>query len=188
MHVRHATPDDIHAFAAMSARVQAKLTASGSLQEFGPLPVEVVAARVESGTAYVLDGGAGQILGGVFVAPVTDETESKMQLWGLAGLLDLPGTTYFLEKLMIEPGEQGHGLGYALLDGVKVMVLAAPGDTIVLDCWAGNDTLRAFYTRAGFHLHGVFPAGTPLGTFEVAVFTFRRNAGEPESAGGQEGE
>jgi len=185
MHVRHATPDDIHTIAAMSTRVQAKLTASGSLQEFGPLPVDVVAARVAAGTAYVLDGGAGQILGGVFVAPITDETESKMRLWGLA---ELPGTIFFLEKLMIEPGEQGYGLGYALLDGIKLLVLAAPDDTIVLDCWAGNDTLRAFYTRAGFHLHGVFPAGTPLGTFEVAVFVYRRRAENEESAGGQEGE
>lgn len=178
MQVRHATKDDVATMAEVSARVQAKLTASGSLQEFGPLPVKVVAERVVAGTAYVLDGGAGHIFGGVFVAPVTDETRPKMHLWDLAELLEQPGTTYFLEKLMIEPGEQGNGLGYTLLDGIKSLILAAPDDTIVLDCWAGNDTLRTFYTRAGFHLHGVYPAATPLGAFEVAVFTYRRNEGD----------
>ncbi|MGH2517968.1 MAG: GNAT family N-acetyltransferase [Ktedonobacterales bacterium] len=168
MRIRHAIPGDIPAIVAISARVQAKLTASGSLQQFGPLPVERVAAHVTAKTAYVLDSGAGHILGGVFVAPATSESHPVMRGWGLA---DHPGATYFLEKLMIEPEEQGHSLGYLLLEGARSLVLAAPGDTIILDCWAGNDTLRAFYTRAGFHLHGIFPAGTPPGAFAVAVFT-----------------
>lgn len=173
MHVRHATGEDIPVVVEMSRRVQAALTASGSLQEFGPIPVAVVAAHVAAGTAYVLTD-AGRILGGVFVVPATGVSHPIIRQWGLA---DLPGTTFFLNKLMIEPDEQSHGLGYLLLDGVRSLVLAAPSDTIALDCWAGSEKLRAFYTRAGFHLHGVFPAGTPAHPFEVAVFTSRRVAG-----------
>lgn len=172
MHVRYATGDDVPAIVAMSRRVQAALTAAGSLQEFGPIPVAVVAAHVAAGTAYVLVD-AGRILGGVFVAPATGTSHPAICRWGLEGV---PGATFFLEKLMIEPDEQRHGLGYLLLDGVKSLVLAASGDTIVLDCWAGSDKLRAFYIRAGFHLHGVYPAGTPSHVFEVAVFTHRREA------------
>ena len=175
MRVQHATGDDIPVFVAMSRRVQAALTASGSLQEFGPIPDGVVAAHVAAGTAYVL-ADAGRILGGVFVAPATSASYPIIRQWGLD---ELPGATFYLNKLMIEPDEQHRGLGYLLLDGVEALVLTAPCDTIVLDCWAGNDKLRAFYTRAGFHLHGVFPAGTPAHPFQVAVFIYRR-----ESAGG----
>lgn len=182
MRVRQAMGGDVETVVAMSARVQANLTKVGSRQEFGPLPVEVVAARVAAEMVYILEDDGGRILGGVFVTPVTDETRRVIRRWGLAGL---PGTTFFLEKLMIEPGEQGRSLGYALLEGVASLVLAGPDDTIVLDCWAGNETLRTFYTRAGFHLHGVFPAGLALGAFEVAVFTFRRQAGEPGSERGE---
>jgi GNAT superfamily N-acetyltransferase len=179
MRVRHATRDDIAAIVSMAERVQAKLTAAGSLQVFGPLPVALVAAHVAAATAYVLgDDRDGRLLGGVFVAPVTGASHPALRRWGLA---ELAGTTYFLEKLMIEPGEQGHGLGYALLAGVGSLVLAGPDDTIVLDCWSGNDTLRAFYARAGFHLHGVFPAGTPANAFEVAVFLSYREFG-PEGS------
>lgn len=173
MLVRHAVGEDVAAIVTMSRRVQAALTASGRLQEFGPIPDGVVAAHVAAGTAYVL-ADAGRILGGVFVAPATGTSHPIVRQWGLD---ELPGTTFFLNKLMIDPDEQRRGLGYLLLDGVKALVLTAPGDAIVLDCWAGNDKLRAFYTRAGFHLHGVFPAGTPAHPFEVAVFIYRHETG-----------
>lgn len=177
MCVRHARPGDVPALVAISAQVQAKLTASGSQQEFGPLPVALVAAHVAAQTAYALESGAGRILGGVLVPPATGASYPALRCWGLA---DLPGATFFLEKLMIAPEEQGHGLGATLLQGVRSRLLVAPHDTIVLDCWVGNDPLRAFYARAGFHLYGAFPAGTPLGAFTVAVFTSRpiRQPGE----------
>ena len=177
MHVRHATHGDIRVIAEMSARVQAALTASGSLQAFGPIPVAVVAAHVAAGTAYVLDDDM-RTLGGVFLAPGAGESHPALRRWGLDRL---PGTTYFLEKLMIEPDEQRRRLGYALLSGVRSLVLKTPHDTIVLDCWAGNGKLRAFYSRAGFHLHGVFPAGAPPHTYDVAVFTSRRHTFEEAS-------
>ncbi len=70
MNVRHADGDDVSAIVAMSRHVQEALTASGSLQEFGPIPVAVVAAHVATSSAYVLVD-AERILGGVFVAPAT---------------------------------------------------------------------------------------------------------------------
>jgi GNAT superfamily N-acetyltransferase len=85
----------------------------------------------------------------------------------------MTGPVWFLSKLMIDPARQGSGLGYSLLEGVQADVARRGAGAIVLDCWAGNDTLRAFYSRAGFTLYGVFPAGG----FEVAVFvwTVRRS-------------
>lgn len=166
LRVRRAEQGDIAFIVDLSRRVQEKLTASGSLQQIGPIPRETVAAQVNAGTAHIIDGSSGR-LGSVFVEPVTVERLPNLARWKLADLTSVP---WFLHKLMLEPGEQGHGFGTHFLDGIKAYVASQqPESTIVLDCWAGNDKLRDFYTRAGFKLHGVFPANG----FEVAVFVYQ---------------
>jgi len=166
MHVRPAEPPDIAAIVDLSRRVQERLTASGSLQEFGPIPTETVAAHVAAGTAHVLERDEG-IIGGVFLepeaTPVTPRLRAMLAGWGL----NTDGTPlWFLQKLMVAPEERGAGLGLTLLDAAREHVRSHDGGAIVLDCWAGNDKLRAFYTDAGFHLHGVFREKE----YEVAVF------------------
>jgi GNAT superfamily N-acetyltransferase len=69
---------------------------------------------------------------------------------------------------MLEPTEQGKGLGLFFLDAVRQRVVPQGRGTIILDCWAGNGKLREFYTRAGYYLHGVFAVEGE--GFEVAVF------------------
>ena len=160
--VRQACAADVSILVELSRRVQERLTASGSLQQFGPLAPETVAGYVSAGHAYVLDARPG-VVGGTFVEAVDPERFPALARWGLDAVT---GSIWFLSKLMIDPARQGNGLGYILLDGVKADIARRGAGAIVLDCWAGNETLRAFYTRAGFTLHGVFPAGG----FEVAVF------------------
>ena len=161
--VRPATASDITYIANLSARVQAKLTTSGSLQQIGPIPITQVAVQVAAGNAYLLERD-GQPLGSVFLEPMMEQI--------LPGVPRPPrvasGTPlYFLSKLMIEPQMQGQGLGNLLLDATKEVV-AKSGGILLLDCWAGNDKLRAFYTNAGFKLYGVFP----VSDYEIAVFTW----------------
>src|SRR5215470_9328990 len=129
--VRQAERDDISYIVDLSRRVQEKLTASGSLQQIGPIPYEMVEAQVNAGTAHILVGDSKR-LGSVFVEPVTVESLGH---WKFADAMLKP---WFLHKLMLEPEEQGHGLGAHLLDGIKVYVASwQPGAIIVLDCWAG---------------------------------------------------
>ena len=106
----------------------------------------------------------GRLVGSVFVEPASRQTLPELSGWGLD---DPDLRLWHLHKLMIEPEEQGRGLGSILVDAVKEQV-ASRGGTIVLDCWAGNEKLRDFYTRAGFRLHGVFPEDG----YEIAVFTW----------------
>jgi GNAT superfamily N-acetyltransferase len=163
VYVRPATTSDIAYIADLSARVQAKLTASGSLQQIGHIPIVQVAAQVAARTASLLIEGD-KLRGSVFVEPMTEQI-----------LPDIPrppqaasGTPlWFLQKLMIEPQLQGRGLGNLLLDAAKEVV-ATQGGILLLDCWAGNTKLRAFYTNAGFKLYGVFP----VRDFEIAIFTW----------------
>ncbi|MGH2586146.1 MAG: GNAT family N-acetyltransferase [Dehalococcoidia bacterium] len=166
MGVRPAEPHDIAAIVDLSRRVQERLTASGSLQEFGPIPTETVAAHVAAGTAHVLERD-NRLIGGVFLepaaTPVTPGLTAMLAGWGVS---TDGASLWFLQKLMVAPGERGAGLGLTLLDAAQKHVRSHDGGTIVLDCWAGNDKLRAFYADAGFHPHGVFPEKG----YEVAVF------------------
>lgn len=165
--VRRAIADDVPALVELSRRVQDKLTASGSLQQFGPIPRATVAAHVAAGSASVLVAGA-DVIGDMFVEPNSDEPVTP----GLAEILRKLGFTaadaplWFLQKLMIAPERQGDGLGRLLLDAARAHILATGGGTLALDCWVGNGKLRDFYTRAGFTLHGEYRDEG----FAVAVF------------------
>jgi GNAT superfamily N-acetyltransferase len=110
----------------------------------------------------VLDTQPG-VVGGTFVEPVEPE---RFPAFARLRLDTVTGPIWFLSKLMIDPARQGNGLGYILLDGIRADVTRRGAGAIALDCWSGNETLRAFYARAGFKLHGVFPASG----YEVAVF------------------
>ena len=153
MNVRRATIIDADWIVDLSKRVQAALTAAGSLQQIGPLTLSIVEASIQAGTAYLLKQPAHRI-GSVLVDPVTPTYPPSLAQWRLDRL---PGPFWYLHALMIEPEEQGKGLGRIFLDGIRQQVIPYHNGTIVLDCWAGNDKLRDFYLRAGFTLHGVFP-------------------------------
>ncbi|MGE0539692.1 MAG: GNAT family N-acetyltransferase [Dehalococcoidia bacterium] len=175
MRFRRAEQRDIPAVVDLSGRVQERLTASGSLQEFGPIPAETVSAHVGARTAFVLEDDAA-LTGGVFVepcvSPVTAGLPEMLDRWGLdvsdSGL-------WFLQKLMVAPAAQGKMIGRVLLDDALNHVADRGAGQVVLDCWAGNAKLREFYTNAGFRLHGVFPEKD----YEVAVFirNLRRQTG-----------
>lgn len=159
-YVRSATIADSSYIVNLSARVQDALIASGSLQQLGPIPDERVAALVAGSYAHILIDSRRPI-GSVFVAPASEEIIARFGPQPFAE----GKPVWFLSKLMIEPQQQGKGLGNLLLDAAKDIVTRI-GGVLALDCWAGNDKLRMFYTRAGFRLHGIFPDNQ----FEVAVF------------------
>ena len=165
--VRLAGVDDVSALVDLSGAVQDKLTASGSLQVFGPIPPETVAAHVAAGSAFVLSD-VGAPIGGMFVEPCSDApvTPGLPDILHKLGFTEADAPLWFLQKLMIAPARQRGGLGRLLLDAARSHVLGADGGTLALDCWAGNVKLREFYTRAGFTLHGEYRDEG----FAVAVF------------------
>ena len=84
---------------------------------------------------------------------LTNDTEAIEPDQGVYAAL--PGPHYYLHALMIEPAEQGKGLGLRFLDGVREQVVPDQRGTIILDCWAGNHKLRDFYAREAKRWSGV---------------------------------
>lgn len=131
---------------ALSARAQAALTRAGSLQHIGPIEPTVIREQIERNQVYLAIVN-GERVGCVFVEPLTREQGS---MWDFA-----PDGHWYLSKLMIEPSLRGQGYGAQLVEAI-LKRFAEYKAVIVLDCWAGNDKLRAFYAALGFRLHGIF--------------------------------
>lgn len=165
LEVRRAMSYDAEWIVALSARVQEALTAAGSLQQIGPLPIEMVNMSIQGGHAYLLVS-AGERVGSVLVDPLDGiypyTSAIPIVRWGLQ---KLPTPLWYLHALMLDPSEQGRGMGLTFLESVKRLALSA-GGTVTLDCWAGNTKLRDFYHRADFIYHGDFP----VKDYEVSVF------------------
>ncbi|GAC1617111.1 MAG: hypothetical protein NVS4B9_06890 [Ktedonobacteraceae bacterium] len=161
--VRRAETSDAAFIVALIDRVQKKLIDSSSLQQIGPVSLAVVEEAISNSFAHILVR-AGRRIGSVFVERIPAENRSLLEHWGLT---DTTSSYWHLHKLAIEPDEQGQGLGYHFLAGIKSYIATQPQPAIIfLDCWAGNAKLRTFYTRAGFRLQGIHP----VADFKVAVF------------------
>ena len=76
-----------------------------------------------------------------------------------------PGGQWYMYRVAMHPSHQGKGEGRTLVRFACRLAEAAKKD-LYLDCWAGNDTLRRFYTSAGFDTIGIFPEED----YKIAVF------------------
>lgn len=80
----------------------------------------------------------------------------------------------YLHALCVRRDASGLGLGAALLDYAGERVATAGRARLRLDCWAGNDALRAYYERRGFTLHGLAAEhGFHVALYERAAGTAR---------------
>jgi ribosomal protein S18 acetylase RimI-like enzyme len=61
----------------------------------------------------------------------------------------------YLHALCVSRADAGQGLGEALLDYAGQRVATMGREWLRLDCWKGNDTLRAYYERLGFSYQGI---------------------------------
>lgn len=146
-----ASMKDSHAILELSAIVQHRLQVSGSRQFFGPFEKAVLDDAISQGFCYVLKTGA-EIIGSVNVMPMASDYPHRLRVQK-AGVKQ---PLWLLQSLMIDPGQQGNGLGLQFLHMLIDQDSLRTG-TLVLDCWAGNEKLRDFYRRAGFEELGDEP-------------------------------
>lgn len=72
-----------------------------------------------------------------------------------------------VHALVVARSAAGGGLGRRVLAAVEEHARREGAGLLRLDCWDGNETLRAYYRGAGFReLHAVSSQGTRLRLFE----------------------
>ena len=159
---RTATAADIDEIISVSIRVQESLTASGSLQQIGPLSRSTVSSTVEAGRCYVASDASGRVIGCVMLRTID---ENYFALNPDFSITDYSKPWWYLHSMMLLPEYQSssHGLKF-FEDAIKTF--GATAGTVFLDCWAGNKKLRNFYERAGCW----YVATLPEDDYQIAVF------------------
>lgn len=106
---------------------------------------DLVRDRIERGECYVGEM-YGQIVG-TFALQWADE-----QIWGKDH-----GEAAYVHALAVRRAFSGHDLGRELLAHARMLAVRKGKVYLRLDCWGGNDYLRAYYANAGFE-----PVGTKV--------------------------
>jgi ribosomal protein S18 acetylase RimI-like enzyme len=75
---------------------------------------------------------------------------SDLENWG-----EQPDDALYLHGLVVRRAAAGQGLGHELLRYAAAIAAGQGKRFLRLDCWAGNEALRRFYTAAGFVERGV---------------------------------
>jgi GNAT superfamily N-acetyltransferase len=73
----------------------------------------------------------------------------------------------YLSQISILPEFQGKKFGSAIIDFACSFILGL-NQTLYLDCWAGNEKLKEFYSSNGFECLGDFPEEEYL----ITIFKF----------------
>lgn len=166
--IRLATPQDIPGIISLSHSVQTALTATGSLQNIGPLSHDNLSSAVGEQCCYVATyvDNSNEILGCAMIRPISSSCLPETHEFRIASF---PQPRRYLHSFMFAPEVQGNGYG-SVMFGAIVEMLAVGGaeGTVFLDCWAGNEKLRSFWEGCGCSFVGVVPEHS----WEVAVFVW----------------
>lgn len=73
----------------------------------------------------------------------------------------------YLYRIAVHPDAQGTGVGEAVCNWAKAYAVSRR-KSVYLDCWAGNEKLKAFYIKAGFEKLGDFPEEN----YQISVFRY----------------
>jgi GNAT superfamily N-acetyltransferase len=168
--VKRAARSDAKWIVGLSSRVQSDLTSKGSAQIIGPLALQSVESSLQNGHCFIL-GILQQHDAPIYTnkaSVLIDEYSSNYAL-SEEELNEMPEKKWFLHAMMIEPECQGKGLGRIFLREVLEKMGQGSDGVVLLDCFAGNKRLRAFYEGVGFALLREVPEED----YMVAVFTYK---------------
>ena len=139
--IRNATKNDIRIIADILNAATQKLLAKGVMQWEYPWDEETVASFINDFYIVLCDGAAVGCFGLKTYSSLTfTEDNSGLYFYHLA----------------VHPKYNGQGIGKDICRWVKEYS-ENNSTSIYLDCWAGNDKLRSFYTDAGYEYMGDFP-------------------------------
>ncbi|WP_444684490.1 GNAT family N-acetyltransferase [Alkalicoccus luteus] len=158
MIVQRAEKADAAAVTALLNRVTKRLLDINMMQWDYPWDEAAVIAQIDRGERYILISGD-HVIGTFAMKQINEPMTFPVA----------PGSCYLFE-LAVEPVYQGQKIGQKLLEEAKLITAG----TLYLDCWAGNEKLRDYYTKAGWKEAGVYP----VNDYEICVFLTEGGKGD----------
>lgn len=142
--IRQAKIEDLQQVANVLNEVTLHLQAKEINQWNYPWDVNIVSDQIKNNNQYVLLHNE-KIIGTFSISEIDQLSQLEIK----------PGSKY-LSKIAILPEFQGQNLGSYVIK--FAFSFAEQGNkTLYLDCWAGNEKLKSFYTKAGLQYIGDFP-------------------------------
>jgi GNAT superfamily N-acetyltransferase len=125
----------------------------GILQWTYPWNKEEIAQQIINSTVYV------------FLAD--EHIIGTFRIENTSSLFFRDSEIYYLSQIALSPASQGRNMGSAITE-FACSYARTMNKALFLDCWAGNETLKAFYKRNGFEHIGDYPEED----YFISVFRF----------------
>lgn len=160
LHVRQATPDDLHDIEGLINEAKLWLPTKGTNQwstdwadEGGRKRSDRVQHALKEGSTWVV--GTAYNHQEFLVATVTIETKANKKVWADA---DDPGDAVYLSRLVTARDFSGLKIGAALINWACDHAAHEYGAKLIrIDVWTRNFALHRYYRRQGFRRHGLCP-------------------------------
>ena len=159
MNVRSAHHDDADTVARLLDEATVWVGELGFSQWSLPFPRDELAAAIERGEVYLVEGEDGEA-----VATVTILLDDP-QYWP-----DHPPDALYVHKLAVRRDRAGRGIGAAIVEWANAEAAEAGRDFLRLDCLGDNAGIRDYYEGLGFEHRGdLVLDGRKMSLYERAV-------------------
>jgi GNAT superfamily N-acetyltransferase len=155
MKIRLAKVEDLDQVLKVLNDVTLYLQKKGINQWSYPWSHEIIGNEIKNDHCYVLLLGE-RVIGTFFISNIDHLSE-----------LSIEPQSKYLSKIAILPEFQGNNLGSKIID-FACSFTQGLNKTLYLDCWAGNEKLKEFYSNNGLEYVGDFPEED----YFISIFKF----------------
>jgi GNAT superfamily N-acetyltransferase len=143
VNVRRAQQEDAATVAGLLDEATVWVNDLGFSQWPLPFPGDQLAAAIDRGEVYLVEGEDGEA-----VATVTILRDDPMY-WG-----DRPQDAFYVHKLAVRRDRAGRGIGAAIVEWANAEAAEAGREFLRLDCLGDNPGIRDYYEDLGFQHRG----------------------------------
>ena len=122
-----------------------------------PWDLKEIEFDIENRNTYIVTAKGNLMLG----------TFSMKHLENKTWLSTIETNNLYLYRIAVLPEYHGENIGLEIIN-YACQSARVSKQILYLDCWAGNEKLKNFYTRAGFEVYGDFQEED----YEISVFRY----------------
>jgi predicted N-acetyltransferase YhbS len=159
VNVRQAHQEDADTVAALLDEATVWVRELGFSQWPLPFPEDELAAAIDRGEVYLVEGEDGEAVGTVTIL------EADPTYWP-----EQPTDALYVHKLAVRRDHAGRGIGAAIVAWANAEAAEAGRDFLRLDCLCDNPGIRDYYEGLGFEHRGDLELnGRAMSLYERAV-------------------